>query len=292
MSLLEGFEHVVRENELLAPYTKLNIGGPAEYFAEPADRDELVALVKRFSENEKPIRLIGNGTNLLVGDEGVQGLVIHLSSAEFGKIDVQENGIQAGGGVKLNHFVSTSVREGFVGPERLVGLPGTIGGALHNNTVAHGIDIGSWVKSARVLNRSGIIVEHDSNSMSFSSGQSSLTELVILDVTFQFEKGDVGELTKAMQKLWIVRRATHVAMEQQSAYMFQDSGSQPAGSLIEQAGLKDVTVGKVSLSDTDPNFFICEAGATSNDVKQLIEKLKTEVMSKLEIELDTAIQIW
>lgn len=292
MSLLAGFEHVVRENESLAPFTKLNIGGPAEYFAEPTNRDELIALVKRFSQHELPIRLLGNGTNLLVSDEGVKGLVIHLSAAEFGKIHVHDNGLTTGGGVKLNHFVSTAVREGFVGPERLVGLPGTIGGALHNNTVAHGVDIGDWVREAEVLTRSGDVVNHKAESISFSYGQSSLDELVILDVTFQFEKGDVDELTKAMQKLWIVRRASHVAMDQQSAYMFQDSGSVAAGSLIEQAGLKNLEVGKVSLFEADPNFFVCQPGASSEDVKSMMQQIQTQVAEKMEVELNTAIQVW
>ncbi|MEL7496232.1 MAG: UDP-N-acetylmuramate dehydrogenase [Planctomycetota bacterium] len=292
MSLLDGFEHVVRQDESLAPFTRLNIGGNAEYFAEPTNRDELIQLVKRFSENDQPIRLIGSGSNLLVSDEGVSGLVIHLGAAEFGSINVTERGLIAGGGARLSHFVSMAAREGFAGPERLVGLPGTIGGALHNNTGAHGVDIGTWVKRAEVLTRAGEVAERDAESMAFSYRQSSLSELVILSAEFEFEKGDVNELSKAMQKLWIVRRASHVSVDQHAAYMFEDSGSESASTLIERAGVTGTKVGKVSLFDADPNFFVCEPGATSDEVKQMIRTVQQQVQDKLEIDLKTAIQIW
>lgn len=292
MSLLAGFEHIVRENEPLSPFTRLNIGGNAQYFAEPTSQAELAGLVQRFSENDLPVRLIGSGSNLLVSDTGVQGLVIHLGSPEFGKIKVTDRGLVAGGGAKLTHFVSTAVREGFSGPERLVGLPGTIGGALHNNTGAHGVDMGTWVRRAEVLTRAGEVVQRDSDSMSFAYRESSLSELVILNAEFEFEKADVGELSKAMQKLWIVRRASHVSVDQNAAYMFQDAGSESASSLIERADVKGTTIGKVSLFDADPNFFVCEPGATSDQVKEMIELVKNTVADKLEVELKTAIQIW
>ena len=153
-----GLEHIVRENEPLAPYTRLGLGGVAEYFAEPTSQDELVAVVKRFTEEGLPIRLIGGGSNVLIKSSGVAGLVIHLGAPAFCEINVSGQSITAGGGTKLSHFVSTAVREGFSGPQRLVGIPGTIGGALHGNSGAHSVDIGTWVESATVLTRSGEVI--------------------------------------------------------------------------------------------------------------------------------------
>ena len=167
MSLISGFEHIVRENEPMAPYTRLKLGGVAEYFAEPTSVDELVSLVKRFTENEIPIRLIGDGTNLLVRNEGVAGLVVQLSAPAFCSIDVKDNKILVGGGANISHFVATAVREGLAGPEQMVGIPGTIGGALHNNTGAHGVDVGSWVQSVDVLTRAGERVTRDKDSLKF-----------------------------------------------------------------------------------------------------------------------------
>ena len=292
VSLLDGFQHIVRESEPLAPFTRLRLGGAADYFAEPTNREELIGLVRRFSEHQLPVRLIGSGSNLLVGDDGVRGLVIHLSAPEFGHIEVLPGGLRAGGGARLSHFVSAAVREGFAGPEQLVGLPGTIGGALHNNTSAHGVDIGTWVQSAEVLTRAGEVLQRESDSLSFSYRQSSLSELVILSAEFAFESEDPDVLTKAMQKLWIVRRASQPGPELPTAYMFQDSGSETASELIERADLKNSRVGKVSLLESDPNFFVVEPGATSAEVRQLIDQVKHEVAERLEIDLPLAIQIW
>lgn len=292
MSLLSGFEHIVRENEPLAPYTRLKIGGPAEYFAEPTNQDELVGLITRFAQEDRQIRLIGSGTNLLVNDQGVSGLVIHLAAPAFGEIEVQENRIIAGGGAKLSHFVATAVREGFSGPEQLVGLPGTIGGALHNNTGAHGVDIGTWVASANVLTRAGELATRGKESLAFSYRQSSLSELVILSAEFSFEREMPELLTKEMQKLWIYRRASQPTVDQNAAYMFEDVGGVSAGKLIEQAGLKGKRVGNVEILDVDPNFLVALPGAASQDVVDLIELVKSEVAKRSDVRLETAIQIW
>ena len=292
VSLLAGFEHIVREDEPLAPFTRLAIGGRAQYFAEPTNREELIGLVERFSGESLPIRLIGSGSNLLVGDAGVSGLVIHLGAPAFCQIEVTENGLVAGGGARLTQFVSTAVREGFSGPERLVGLPGTIGGALHNNTGAHGVDMGTWVRRADVLTRAGDVVQRDSDSMSFSYRQSSLSELVILQAEFEFDREPPEQLTREMQKLWIVRRASQPAGDQRMAYMFQDEGSETASEIIRNADIKGASVGNVSILDADPNFFVTEPGATSDQVKELIEMVRQQVQDRLGIELNRAIQIW
>ena len=292
MTLLSGFEHIVREKEALAPFTRLKIGGTAEYFAEPTTREELIGLVKRFAEEDLPIRLIGSGSNLLVNDQGVRGLVIHLTAPEFGHLNVSENRIVAGGGAKLSHFVATAVREGFSGPEQLVGLPGTVGGALHNNTNAHGVDVGTWVQSAEVLTRAGEIKKHEKESMSFSYRQSSLNELVILGAEFMFESESPEVLTKAMQKLWIVRRATQPSTELNSAYMFKDHGGDLARDLIDDAGLKGTKIGGVEICDSDPNFFTAEPGSSSEDALKLIELVQKQVSERLDISMEPAIQIW
>jgi UDP-N-acetylmuramate dehydrogenase len=292
VTLISGFEHIVRENEPLAPFTPLKLGGVAEAFAEPTTVEELIGLVKRFSEHGVPIRLLGGGTNLLIRDAGVAGLVIRLAAPAFCTIEINGNVITAGGGTQVSHFVASAVREGLSGPEQLVGIPGTIGGALHNNTGAHGIDIGSWVQSVDVINRAGELVTREKESLSFSYRRSSLTELVILSAKFQFEPEDSAALTKQMQKLWIVRRASQPTSDEHATYIFKDHGGDSAAALIERAGLKGTRVGKVVVSDQNPNFFVAQPGANSDQVLQLMELVRTQVAERLEIELENAIQIW
>ena len=128
--------------------------------------------------------------------------------------------------------------------------------------------------------------------MSFSYRQSSLNELVILRATFEFEKESAAELTKAMQKLWITRRANQVESDQRSAYIFQDVGGELATDILEQAGVAEMSVGKVSLSEQDLNFLVTEPGADSSQVLELIEQVKQAVNEKTGIELQTAICLW
>ena len=180
MSLISGFENIVKENQPLAPYTRLKLGGVAAYFAQPETREQLVGLVERFTENELPIRLIGAGSNTLIRNQGVGGLVISLTSPAFCNIEINDDTITAGGGVKLVDFVAAAVREGLNGPQHLVGIPGTIGGALHNNTSAVGFDIGTWVKSVDVLTRSGEQISYQKDELSFSYRQSSFKDLIVL----------------------------------------------------------------------------------------------------------------
>ncbi len=291
MSIINGFEHIVRENQSLAPYTRLKLGGVAEFFAEPTTQDELVGLVKRFDQQQQPIRLIGSGSNVVIRDEGVPGLVLHLSAPCFCEISVDDNRIIAGGGTQLSHFVSTAVREGLAGPENLVGIPGTIGGALHGNTGAHGVDIGSWVQNARVLTRAGEIIERDRDAVAFSYRQSSLNELVILKATFQFERESPELLTRQLQKLWIVRRASQPISEN-AIYVFKDDGVETASELIDRAGLKGMQVGEVEISDRDANLFVVQPGATSQDVLRLIDLVKNQVHDRLGVEIQAAVQIW
>lgn len=292
MSLLDGFEHIVRENEPLAHYTWFRLGGEAEYFAEPTTADELAGIVRRFREADQPIRLIGGGSNLLVRDKGVKGLVIHLSAPAFGGISVSGNTVKAGSGAKLGHVISTAVREGLAGLEPLVGIPGTVGGALHTNATAHGGDIGQTTRAARVMTRSGEIITRTRDELSFAYRVSSLDELVILDAEFEFEHEDPNELTRRLQKIWIVKRSSQPAANQGMGCVFKDAGGIAAAGLVEQAGLKGMRVGNAEVSGRNPNFIVAEPGATADDVYQLIELMQSQVSDRLGVDLERQIEIW
>jgi len=292
MAFQTGFEHIVREGELLAPYTWLRLGGEAQYFAEPTNVDELAELVRRCHQDDMPVRLLGAGSNLLVRDKGVSGLVIHLSVAQFSEVSVKDDVLTAGGGAKLSHAISTAVREGLAGLEPLVGIPGTVGGALHGNASSHGNDIGQCTRGATVLTHSGEMVSRSRDELVFAYRESSLDELVILTAQFQLEPEDPQELTKRMQKLWIVNKAAQPLRDQNTAMVFKDPGGISAASLIEQAGLKGASVGSAELSDRNANFIVTRPDATSSDVLELIDQLRETVLERLGVELETAIDIW
>ncbi len=292
MSLFDGLEHVVRENEPLAPFTWFRIGGPAEYFAEPTSVEELGDLVRRASGAGLPIRVVGGGSHLLIRDSGVKGLVLQLSAPAFSQISVAGNVVTAGGGAKLGHLISTAVREGLSGLEELVGIPGSVGGALRNNADSGSADLGQWTRSATVMKQNGEIVVHDRDALRFSYRSSSLDELVILSGEFELEPGDPAEMTKRMQKLWIIKKAEEPQGRQNAGCVFKDHGGMSAASLIDDAGLRSSEVGKAKVSEKNANFIVAEPGATFDDVRGLIELLKSGVEERLNIELETAIEIW
>lgn len=292
MGLLTGFEHIVKQGEPLAPHTWLHVGGPAQYYATPTSVDELAELVRRCRHEEVSVRLLGGGSNVLVRDEGVAGMVIHLAEPAFCSLGVQGERLKAGGGAKLGHAISSAVREGLAGLETLVGIPGTVGGALHGNAGSRGGDIGQWTCRATVMTRSGEIIERERDELVFAYRQSSLDELVILSAEFQLEPDDPTELTKRMQKQWIVKKASQPLGHQSAGCIFKSPRGMSAGMLIDQAGLKGTRMGGAEVSDRHANFVIADPGTSSRDVLMLIELVRSRVNERLGVALETEIEIW
>jgi UDP-N-acetylmuramate dehydrogenase len=292
MDLWSGLEHVVRDQEVLGPYTWLRLGGPSQYFAEPTTLEELSQLVKRAREHDLPVRLLGGGSNLLVRDHGVPGLVLHLTAAAFAGIAAQGRVLSAGGGAKLAHVVSTAVREGLGGLEALAGIPGTIGGALHGNTSTTAGDIGQWARSATVLTRGGEILTRQREDLRFAYRESSLDELVILSAQFELEPEDPAELTKRLQKQWIIRKAAQPMSNQNAAFVFKDPVGASAATLIEEAKLQSTRIGDAEISDRYANFIVAGSKATSDDVLRLIDLTRSHVLDRLGVELETSLEVW
>jgi UDP-N-acetylmuramate dehydrogenase len=289
---MKGFAHILRTQELLGPHTWFKLGGPAEYFGEPTRTDELLGLVQRCHEIGAPVRILGGGSNLLVREAGVPGLVLHLSASEFSQIRVDGQVVTAGGGAMLGHVISTAVREGLGGLEQLVGIPGTVGGALRGNAAWAGTDVGQWVRRATVMTRAGEVITHERDSMRFSYRHSSLDELVILSAEFELEPESVDELTKRLQKTWIVKKANVPPSNENAGCIFKDVGGASAASLIEAAGLHASTVGRAEVSRHNANFLVARPGATSRELLDLIELLKHGVSDRCGVDLELALEVW
>ena len=134
MSSFDAFNEILQRDEPLAPYTWLNLGGPAQYLFTPRSIDELTELVRALNASQTPIRILGGGSNLLVKDEGVSGAVIRLTSPAFAEVSIEGSRVRAGCGALLSHVISETVRLGLAGFENLAGIPGTVGGALAGNS--------------------------------------------------------------------------------------------------------------------------------------------------------------
>jgi len=291
MAAMSGIE-CVREQVPLAERTWFKLGGPAQYFAEPSSIDELQAVVERCRDERLPVRLLGSGSNVLVRDEGVAGMVISLTHPSFGEIAVAGRRVTIGGGAKLANAITVTVGAGLAGLEPLVGIPGTVGGALHGNAGTHGGDIGQWACRATVITRSGEILERQRDDLVFAYRQSSLDELVILEAQFELEEEDSVEVTKRMQKQWIVKKAGLPMAHENTGCIFRNPRGMSAGMLIDQCGLKGEQVGAVEVSQRHANFFVARPGATAKDVLQLIDVVRNRVAERMGVELETEIEIW
>tara|TARA_R110002049_G_scaffold305056_1_gene501006 strand:- start:52592 stop:53470 length:879 start_codon:yes stop_codon:yes gene_type:complete len=292
MSFPEDLLHLVRTDEPLAPLVWLGIGGPARYFAEPVDLDELKLVQKAAHDAGLAVRILGGGSNILVREAGVDGVVISLGAASTSGLAIHENQMTAGAGAKLSHAVIKAVGSGLGGLEHLVGIPGTVGGAVVGNASSGGRDIGSVVSGITVLESDGTQRTLTQDEAGFSHRKSSLAGQTLMDVTFTLESRDVLALTKRMQKLWISRNASRPSEQRRIAVPFVDPDGMPARELIQTVGLAGIREGEVSLDVSQPHCIVAHAGATSDQCLRLIERVREQVLLQTGVDLQLNLQIW
>jgi UDP-N-acetylmuramate dehydrogenase len=252
----------------------------------------LQAVIRGCCEHDVPVHVLGGGSNLLVRDEGVSGVVLHFTREPFSRVEVQGHVVQAGAGALLSHVVAESVKAGLAGMETLVGIPGTVGGALHGNAGTRHGDIGQCVRSVTVITNSGEKFLRTEDELTFAYRQSSVNELAILEAEFELVPDDPDEIAHRMRKLWIMKKATQPLSFQSAGCIFKNPRGLSSGALIEQAGLKGTRVGGCEVSDRHANFLVTSAGATSADALKLIDLIRTKVAETHGVELELEIEVW
>ena len=292
LSLLSSFGGIVRENQSLAPFTWLQIGGPTRYLVEPNEPQQLMAVVQSCAAAAIPMRIIGGGSNLLIRETGFDGATFSLTSPAFCQMRRINNCIECGAGAKLSHLIAFSVGAGLGGLDHLVGIPGTVGGALRGNAGTDDGDIGQVVQSAKLMTKEGQILEVSGKQLAFSHRVSSLDELVILEATFCLEPGEIRSLTKREQTFWIVKRSKQPSFPERAAIAFVDPDGYKASELLHQSGFSGAIEGAVRLSSSYPNYLIANAGATSTQVLTLAERVIDGVRDRTGVELQLHLQIW
>lgn len=292
MSSLEDFADITRADVPLAPLTWLRVGGPAQTMIEPRDIDELQAVVRCCYENEIPVRVLGGGSNILVRDEGVSGAILRLSGEPFEFVKVDGEVVRAGAGALLSHVITASVNAGLAGAEGLVGIPGTVGGALRGNAGGRSGDIGSITTAVTVITGTGERHVRRGEELIFEYRTSSINELAIVSAEFTLERGDPDEIAQRMRKQWILKKSTQPLSFQSAGCIFKNPRGLSAGALIEQAGLKGTKIGNCEVSDRHANFIVTHAGATASDVQQLIDLIRSRVSETHGVDLELEIQVW
>lgn len=293
MQHFDDFRDVVQADVPLAPLIWFRLGGRVAYFARPRTLDELVALLKRCRQEEIPFKILGGGSNILVRDEGVHALVIHLESPYFSDLAIHENRIEAGGAVPLTSLISQSARAGLGGLEVLTGIPGTVGGALKGNAGGRQGAIGQFVRRATVVDSQNEVQVRERDDLSFTDRESNLDEPVILSAEFELSNEDPETVVRRMRRIWIVKKENQPYGHQSTACIFKNPSAElTAGALIDQAGLKGASYGGAEISDRHANFIVAHPGAKASDVLQLIDQARQRVWQQFGYELELQLQVW
>jgi UDP-N-acetylmuramate dehydrogenase len=292
MGLLAEFEEIIKRNEPLAPYCFLKLGGPAEMLAQPRSQQELSWLVRCCFEQRIGLRVLGCGCNLLVRDEGVQGVVVRLSEPEFREIGVDGQRVRAGTGATVSALISATARHGLAGLETLVGIPGTVGGALRTNAGDRAGDIGQYVRQVEVLDGQGLVQVRDRDELRFGDHASNLDDPVLLAAEFFLEPDTPDAIVKRMRRAWILRKASQPLTFQSAGRLFKNPRGLSAAALIEQAGLARTRVGGAEISDRDANYVVVHPGATARDVLRLLELVRARVQERFNVVLTQEITVW
>jgi UDP-N-acetylmuramate dehydrogenase len=279
-----------KEQELLAKYTTFKIGGPSDLVVFPKTMDEMVIIAKVIIEEQTPYEIIGGGSNLLVSDEGFRGLVI---IPHFLSIIGNENSICVGASVGLQQLLQFCLEHCLGGLEYLVGIPGSVGGALAGNAGTSTLWIGSAVSSVIVINMRTAQKEIFPKERCAYAYRSSIfknsQERLIIEGNFTLTHKPVSEIQNTM-KQYISRRGIQPAGGSSAGCVFKNPPEIPAGKLIDELGLKGKSIGKVQISVDHGNFMLNTGGAHATDVIKLISYVKQQARDKRGIQLQEEIR--
>lgn len=292
MSIFNGLESIVKENASLKELTWYALGGCAQYLVRPQSVEQLQEVVRRCTQSQMPMRVLGLGSNLLVSDEGVKGVVLKLDSDAFSQADFKGTTLTVGAGVNLNKLVMDAVRKGLSGIEALTGIPGSVGGAIRMNAGGNLGDIGSCTQSVKVMDAQGNVFDKAKPELVFDYRWVNITAPIIIEATLELEQTDPDQMLKTVKEVWIYKKNTQPLNTHNAGCVFKNPRGMSAGALIDRAGLKGTQIGGAVVSEKHANFITNESGCKSADVKELIELIKLKVKEKFDVELELELEIW
>ena len=285
----------VVQNAPLAPYTTFRVGGPADWLVLAQNANDVKAAVAAGRAANLPITIIGGGSNLLVADAGVRGLVIRVHGG-----DAQQVGdglVRADAGMTINGLVRWTINRGFAGLEAWAGTPGTVGGAVYGNAHFKGRLIGELIDAVELLDASGVPARVCAREMAFGYDTSRLqrTREVLLSADFRVAHGDPAALRSVARDSLAYRKRTQPLDAPSAGCVFQnpdpavdrvpDGIPSSAGALVDRAGLKGAREGGAVVSPAHGNFIVNDGTANAEDIRRLIERCRREVRERYGVEL-------
>jgi UDP-N-acetylmuramate--L-alanine ligase/UDP-N-acetylenolpyruvoylglucosamine reductase len=281
----------LRQNEPMARHTSIRVGGPAEWFVEPHNERDLEKLLHYCHVRQIPVTVIGRGTNLVVRDGGIAGVVVHLGGSAFTKIEVNGERIIARGGARLKAIVNEAKKHEIGGLEFLHGIPGSLGGALRMNAGAMGRQVYEVIESVRYISFSGEVYSAEARELpvdyrSCPFFQNHIALSAVLRGQHALRAGIEAKLREFDERRWATQPA-----EPSAGCVFKNPEVIPAGKLIDELGLKGARVGGARVSEKHANFIVTNGRASASDVLELMGIVRDRARRERGIELEPEVMI-
>jgi UDP-N-acetylmuramate dehydrogenase len=288
----QGIDSIIRYHEPLKNHTSLRIGGPADVFCSPGNIEDLKKVVSISKKYNIPFWVIGNGTNLLILDRGIKGLVINLNKS-FKKIEFSDKIVKVGAGVSLVYLSKIALNRELSGLEFACNIPGTLGGAIINNTGFKGNCMADVVQNVTFLTGENKIEKISRSNLNFNYRESNLKSksVIILEVTLLLKKGDKEGIESKIKENIKIRETKQPLHKLNAGSIFKNPPGYYAGELVEKVGAKGLSRGKAEVSLKHANFIINNGGASSGDILYLIEEIEKRVKKNFGIKLEREIEI-
>lgn len=283
----------VRTQEPLRRHTTFRIGGPAEFYVAPQSAEEVSGVLALADAESVPVHVLGNGSNLIISDEGVRGLVVH-ASRRLGGLQAEGLEISAGAGVPLVQMMQFAARRGLTGLEWACGIPGTVGGALLTNAGTPAGQMGDRTIRIDIVEADGTLRSLEPGGFQFSYRKSSLRgrRCVAVGARVRLETGDREKIFATIQEYNERRILTQPVGTWNSGCIFKNAPPFRIGQEIERAGLKGKRVGHAMVSTVHGNFIINDGQARAADVLELIAEIKATLRQRLGVDLEEEVEIW
>ncbi len=285
-------EDNVSLNEPMSGHTTFRVGGPAQYFVTPMDTEELSQIVALCKAEKTPFFMLGHGSNILVSDKGISGVVIGLYK-NYSKYSIIGNTVNAQAGVMLNKLGQDIRDAGLTGFEFASGIPGTLGGAVMMNAGAYGGEMKNIIDSVSLMDYDGNLLKKSCEEMDFSYRHSIVEDenLIVLSATLKLSKGNIRDINDKMQELATARKTKQPLEYPSAGSTFKRPEGYFAGKLIMDAGLAGYSVGDAQVSEKHCGFVINKGHAKAEDVLKLIDDVKNTVYDKFQVELEPEVRI-
>ena len=282
----------IKLKERMEYHTSLHIGGEADYFVTPADAEQIRTIIHICNEHKIPYYILGNGSNLLVSDEGYRGLIIKLGD-DFAKVRIEEDGtVTAQAGILLSKLANEIARNGFTGFEFAAGIPGTLGGAVTMNAGAYDGEMKQCITKASVMDEEGRILELSRDELELGYRTSILQKksYIVLEAQVKLEKGDTQTIFDKIHELNARRREKQPLEQYSAGSTFKRPQGYFAGKLISDAGLRGYQVGGAAVSEKHCGFMINKNNATAKEFLALVDDVIRIVNEKFGVRLEPEVK--